>query len=123
MKVCFETLGLPSPREAPLYNEKYCNVISDTETPIFSVDDDQLILHKTYNTKSLTDNEVLFNDRLSRKRRVTENIIGTETNRAKIIAKRYNLIPDKASVVVLPTLALHNLLRFKPRNSYTPKRT
>lgn len=32
-----------------------------------------------------------------------------------------NLTQDKALVVAIVTLALHNLLRFKLRDSYTPK--
>ena len=32
-----------------------------------------------------------------------------------------NLTQDKALMVVIVTLALHNLLRFKSRDSYTPK--
>ena len=61
-KVCFETLGLPPPREIPF---SQCCI-------------------KPYSKKNLTDEENLFNCRLSRKRRVTENVIAIWINRIRI---------------------------------------
>ena len=52
---------------------------------------------------------------------VTEYMIGIWINRFRIFANMANLTQDQALVVVIVTLALQNLLRFKSRDSYTPK--
>lgn len=71
--------------------------------------------------KKLNDQEILFNYHFSRERRVTGNVTGIWIDRYKIFADRPELTPDKASVVVMTTLKLHNLLRSNLRGSYTPK--
>lgn len=48
-------------------------------------------------------------------------MIGIWINRFRIFANMANLTQDQALVVVIVTLALQNLLRFKSRDSYTPK--
>ena len=52
---------------------------------------------------------------------VTEYMIEIWINRFRIFANMANLTQDQALVVVIVTLALQNLLRFKSRDSYTPK--
>ena len=69
----------------------------------------------------MTNEEVLFNYRLSRKRCVTENLFGIWINRFRIFTNMSNLVGNRASMVLMTTLVLHNLLIFKPRDSYTSK--
>ena len=68
---------------------------------------------KPYTKKKLTDKKIVFNERLSRKRRTTKYVFGMWINRFRIFAKRANLTPDKASVVAMAAPAKYNLLRFK----------
>ena len=68
---------------------------------------------KPYSKKKLTDDEILFNYRLSRERLVTGNVIGIWTIRFRIFVSRANLTPDKAAVVVMAALALHSFFRFE----------
>ena len=74
-----------------------------------------------YSSKNLTDDKILFNCRLPRKGRATENMFGIRTNRFKVFANRGTLTQCKVSFIVMATLAFHNLLGLKPRDSYTPK--
>ena len=67
----------------------------------------------------MTNEEVLFNYRLSRKICVTKNLFGIWINRFRIFTNMSNLVGNRASVVLMATLVLHNLLIFKPRDSYT----
>ena len=71
--------------------------------------------------KNLSDEEVLFNSHLSRKRSDTVNIIVIWIKSFRIFVNRSNLTPDKAFVVAMAALTLYNPGRFKPRHSYTPK--
>ena len=48
-------------------------------------------------------------------------MIGIRINRFRIFATKAYLISDKSFLVVMTSLALHSFLRFKPRDSYTPK--
>ena len=60
--------------------------------------------------------KVAFNCLLSRKRRVTENGFEYELKDSG-----YLQTVTPASVDVMSTVALHNVLRWKPRDSYTSK--
>ncbi len=77
---------------------------------------------KLYLEKGLTDQKRIFNYRLSRFRIVTENAFGIMTSIFRIYSTRINLDPYKAISVVKATLVLHNLLRSKSADSYTPCR-
>lgn len=71
--------------------------------------------------KNLSDEEVLFNSDLSRKRSDTVNIIVIWIKSFRIFVNRSNLTPDKAFVAAMAALTLYNPGRFKPRHSYTSK--
>ena len=71
---------------------------------------------KAYSKNNLTNEKVAFNCLLSRKRRVTENGFEYELKDSG-----YLQTVTPASVAVISTVALHNVLRWKPRDSYTPK--
>ena len=48
-------------------------------------------------------------------------MIGIWINRFRVFVNRANLTPNKTSVVVIPLLAFHILLRLKIRDNYTPE--
>ena len=75
---------------------------------------------KPYGRKNLSDEERVFDYRCSRFRRISENGFGIWSNRFRLFATRASLTPEKAEVAVMPSLVLHNLLRTKSRESYTP---
>ena len=91
----------------------------------FFIADDSFLLSdyciKPCSKKNLTNEGVLFSCCLSRNRCVTDNAFETEINRFRIFTGSATLVPDKASVAVMGTFALHNLLRLKSRDSYTRK--
>lgn len=57
---------------------------------------------------------------MSRVRRVTENAFGILTNRFRVFTTKMCLDPDKATIITLSTLVLHNMLRQFSYESYTP---
>ncbi|XP_023312111.1 protein ANTAGONIST OF LIKE HETEROCHROMATIN PROTEIN 1-like [Anoplophora glabripennis] len=69
--------------------------------------------------------ERIFNYRLSRARRVVENAFGIASAVFRVLRKPMLLEPNKAALVVLTTLYLHNFLRQSniSRNIYTPRGT
>ena len=64
----------------------------------------------------------IFNYRLSRARRVVENAFGVLSSVFRVLRKPLLLQPEKAQVVVMATICLHNFLRKSrtSRNYYTP---
>lgn len=66
--------------------------------------------------------ERIFNYRLSRARRVSENAFGILSAVFRVLRKPLLLEPKKAELVVLTTICLHNFLRRSPssRNIYAP---
>ena len=75
---------------------------------------------KPYPQTGLTDAECIFSYRLSRYRRISENTFGIWVNRFRVFYSRMCISPEKATYVTLATIALHNMLRIKSRDSYTP---
>ena len=75
---------------------------------------------KPYGRKYLSDVERVFDYRCSRFRRTSENAFGIWSNRFTLFAKRASLTPERAEIAVMASLTLHNLLRTKSRESYTP---
>ena len=108
-----------------LDNENYCNVICNTKISIFSVDDGVFPLSqycsKPYGNKIWTDEGIILKNRLSSKRCVNENLFRLLINRFKKFDHMVTLTPDIASVLLMTTIALHNLLSLKSRNNYTLK--
>ena len=66
-----------------------------------------------YGERNLTDEKILFNYSLSKKRSVTKNRFEILINWLRIFVNRTTLTPDNASLVITASLALHNLLRLK----------
>ena len=67
----------------------------------------------------------IFNYRLSRARRVSENAFGILSAVFRVLRKPLLLEPEKAEIVVMATICLHNFLRRSStsRNIYTPDGT
>ena len=110
------TVNIPKPK--PLPNS------SSPDVPFFFVADDAFSLSefcmKPFSVRNLTELLRIFNYRLSRKRRVSENAFGIWGNRFRLFSVRNNLDPDTTTLCVLASLVLHNMLREKSREFYTP---
>lgn len=76
---------------------------------------------KPYSQINLTPRKRVYNYRLSRMRRVTENAFGILANRFRIFCTKINLHPDKATIITMSALVLHNMLRELSKDSYTPE--
>lgn len=120
-KMINNDLSLPGPQTLPGVepgSAEYARI------PYVMVADDAFALSenciKPYPYRGLTDKERIFNYRLSRMRRVTENAFGIWSNRFRVFAKQNSMSPENAEKVVLATVALHNMLREKSSELYTP---
>ena len=65
---------------------------------------------KPYAHSGLTPIKLIFNYRLLRVPKVTENTFKILTNRFRVFTTRMCLNPDKATIITLATLVLHNML-------------
>lgn len=68
-------------------------------------------LMKPYSHTSMKKEEIIFNYRLSRARRIVENTFGILASRFRILLQTINLSPEKVSTIVLTCCYLHNFLR------------
>ena len=76
---------------------------------------------KPYPARLLGDYERIYNYRLSRARRVSENAFGILTNRFRVFEKHIPLSPDKCTVVINACVALHNFLLTRNDEKYGNK--
>ena len=110
LKKIFEMLPtqkLP-PRELPGTDVKSPYVIvSDGVFPLTEH------LQQLYCRRSMEEREMVYNYRLSRARRVTENAFGVMSNRFRCLLGKMQLDPDVATDVVLACCVLHNSLRLR----------
>ena len=67
-------------------------------------------LLKPYSQRALTPERRIYNYKLSRVRRVVENVFGILSNRFRIFLSPINLIPEKAEAITFACCALHNFL-------------
>ena len=100
--------------------------IHDHETdcfPFMIVADDVFPLKpqimKPYSHRNLDDKKLLFNWLGSRYRRVTENAFDILSCRFRLFLAQTCLSPETAIDLVLAAVTLHNVLRTKPRDSYS----
>ena len=77
-------------------------------------------LMKPYSKSRLTDEKRIFNYRLSRARRVSENAFGILAARFRVLHTMMCLDPIKVRNVVLACCTLHNMLLSKSSQSYCP---
>ncbi len=119
-------MNLPEPRPLPKSKDpRWEQFNAEEKLPFVFVGDNAFPLTrhylKPYPDKALTDRKRIFNYRLSRFRRVTENAFGILSSVFRIFTTKINLPPDTATTIAMASLALHNLLRAKSTDSYTPK--
>lgn len=100
------SLNLPTPKALPG---------RDTKVPFVITGDDAFplknYLMKPYPLKNLTLEKRIFNYRLSRKRRISENGFGILANRWRVFRKPIALSPIKVRTITHAALILHNWQR------------
>lgn len=117
-KICSNDLNLPTPSALP---------DSEKEVPYVFVGDGAFALD-THLMKPYPGNHVfgsekrVFNQRLSSARVVVENAFGILSSKFRIFRKPIFLEPNKASLVTMSCVLLHNFLRRSKTSSslYTP---
>ena len=76
---------------------------------------------KPYPQAGLRDMQRVYNYRLSRARRISENMFGIIANRWRVFRSTILLPPESIEILTLATLALHNFLRQSASNNiYCP---
>ena len=99
-------LNIPDPTPLPGKN---------IDVPFVCTGDDAFPLAKymmkPYPNTDLKKEKRIFNYRLSRMRRISENGFGILANRWRVFRRPFALQPEKVKVVTLATIALHNWLR------------
>jgi len=87
----------------------------DTDVPFFFIADDAFALKpwlmKPYSKRDMSPEEIAFNYRLSRGRRIVENAFGILVNRFGCLMTTMRVKPETATDIVLSCCCLHNLLR------------
>ena len=110
LKECLEdgTIGLP-PAE-PLPND-------DMNIPYFFLADDafgmRTNLLKPYSKRQMTNEERIYNYRISRGRRVVENAFGILAQRWQILLTTMQHEPDTVRLITEACICLHNLMRLR----------
>ena len=97
---------------------------SNRDLPYVFVGDEAFAMRrdllKPYRRDILTRERRIFNYRLSRARRVVENTFGILASRFRIFHTSINLKMNNVDIVVLACCALHNFLRTRSPQNYTP---
>lgn len=75
---------------------------------------------KPFSKRNLSISERVFNYRLSRARRVSENAFGILVSRFRIFERPIALLPETVDLVVKSACALHNWLRKSSGHHYLP---
>ena len=99
-------LNIPEPRLLPGRLNK---------TPYVCTGDDafplSLYMMKPFPQINLTKEKRIFNYRLSRMRRISENGFGIIANKWRVFRRAFSLEPKKIKIVTLAAITLHNWLR------------
>ena len=107
------TLGIPSPTQVPGTDDILPYVfIGDEAFPLMEN------VMKPFSQKHISHDEKIFNYRLSRARRVSENAFGILASRFRIFLQPIALTVERIDVVVLACCALHNFLRKRSTAKY-----
>lgn len=113
-----DKLGLPQPKSLPGRS---------TPVPYVLVADDAFALRenilKPYSQRDLTMDKRVYNYRLSRARRIIENVFGIMSARFRVLLSPIQLNAEKTKKVVLACCALHNFLMTKNKHMYAPANT
>ncbi|XP_014661400.1 PREDICTED: uncharacterized protein LOC106804647 [Priapulus caudatus] len=98
-------IGIPDPEPLPG---------DDVDVPYYIVGDDafavRTYLMKPFGRRGLQHDELIFNYRLSRARRVVENAFGIMANRFRCMLTTMQLQPENIKLVVRTCVVLHNFL-------------
>ena len=100
--------GIPPARPPADFETKLSYVIIADDA--FSLKKNLL---KPFPFRNLSVEQRIFNYRLSRARRIVENVFGILVNRFRILLSPLQVSPDNAEKIVLACCALHNVLRDK----------
>lgn len=108
-------LRLPPPKALPG---------RDKPVPYVLVADDAFAmrqnLQKPYSIRGLSMLQRVFNYRLSRARRIIENVFGLMSARFRVLLNTINLDPEKTKKVTLASCVLHNFLLTTNKAKYAP---
>lgn len=120
-KIQEKSLNFPEPKELPGREKRIPYIILGDEA--FALHENVMKPYSGLHEKG--SKERIFNYRLSRARRVSENAFGILSAVFRVLRKPMLLEPNKARDVVLTTIYLHNYLRKSKnsRNTYTPAGT
>ena len=119
------SLNTPPPKPL-LIKDPQWNVMGETQQPMpcMIVGDEAFPLKeeimKPYARNQLDDAKRIFNCRLSRIRRVSENAFGIVSSTFRILHTTINLNPEKVMHVVMAICVLHNFLLHSSNASYCP---
>ena len=75
-------------------------------------------LMKPFAQKNMTKSQAIYNYRLSRARRIVENVFGIMSARFRVLLSTINVCPAKASTIVMACCYLHNYLRKRNVQAY-----
>lgn len=114
-KLINNDLKLPNPESMPNSNDILGYTFIGDEA--FAMRPD---LIKPYSRDTLNRERRIFNYRLSRARRTIENTFGILASRFRVFHTAINLKIENIDKVVLTCCALHNFLRKKSPQTYTP---
>lgn len=120
------SLNLPGPVSLPKSVDPIWEYDQSEEpVPFVFVADDAfpLGIHcmKPFSQSKMSDRNRVFNYRLSRMRRLSENVFGIWASRFRVFLTTMALSPDTATIITLASIVLHNMLRETSTQSYTPE--
>ena len=107
-KLASSTLDIPGDKALPgaeKGDELPCVIVGDEAFP--SLEN----LLRPFPGTNLADDERIFNYRLSRARRISENAFGILVNRWRLYHRKVPLQPENVDAVVKATCVLHNMLQ------------
>lgn len=108
-----DQLGLPQPSNIHGHNLPYC-IVGDEIFPL------KYWLMKPYPGKNLSEEQTIYNYRLSRARRTIENAFGILAAKWRILRVPINANLDLVDLVVQSCVALHNYLLLTDNARYLP---
>jgi hypothetical protein len=108
--IALETKTCNIPNPAPLTNKLELGnlpyvIVGDEAFPLKDY------MMRPYPGKNLPEEKRIFNYRLSRARRISENAFGILVQRWRVYHRRINLFPENVTKVVKGTVILHNFLQ------------
>ena len=102
------TIGFPDPESLP-------NITQNV--PYFFIGDDAYAVRPTMmkpnGHRGLTNDEMIFNYRLSRSRRVVENAFGILANRCQVLRTTMQHVPSTIKLIVKACMDQHDLMRIQ----------